>query len=56
MSCSRELLGAIHAEANRRGWALENYADEGTIGKYINRNLRGALQLLASDAEADRVA
>lgn len=39
---------AIDAEAKRRGWAVEHYADEGASGKYINGNLREVLQLLAS--------
>ena len=39
---------AIDAEANRRGWAVEHYADEGASGKYINSKLREVLQLLAS--------
>ena len=39
---------AIDAEAERRGWAVEHYADEGASGKYINGNLQEALQLLAS--------
>lgn len=39
---------AIDAEAARRGWTVEHYADEGASGKYINANLQEALQLLAS--------
>jgi DNA invertase Pin-like site-specific DNA recombinase len=39
---------AIDAEAKRRGWTVEHYADEGASGKYINGNLREVLQLLAS--------
>src|SRR3954466_3754070 len=39
---------AIDAEAERRGWAVEHYADEGASGKYINGGLREVLQLLAS--------
>lgn len=39
---------AIDAEAERRGWDVEHYADEGASGKYINEKLREALQLLAS--------
>lgn len=39
---------AIDAEAERRGWDIEHYADEGASGKYINAGLREALQLLAS--------
>ena len=39
---------AIDAEAERRGWTVEHFADEGSSGKYINGGLRNALQLLAS--------
>jgi DNA invertase Pin-like site-specific DNA recombinase len=39
---------AIDLEAERRGWDVEHYADEGASGKYINQNLRDVLQLLAS--------
>jgi DNA invertase Pin-like site-specific DNA recombinase len=39
---------AIDAEAERRGWAVERYVDEGASGKYINAGLREVLQLLAS--------
>lgn len=39
---------AIDAEAERRGWDVEHYADEGASGKYINGNLREVLGLLAS--------
>lgn len=39
---------AIDAEAERRGWDLEHFADEGASGKYINEKLREVLQLLAS--------
>ncbi len=39
---------AIDAEAKRRGWIVEHYADGGASGKYINGNLREVLQLLAS--------
>ena len=39
---------AIDAEAERRGWDVEHYADEGASGKYINENLREVLHLLAS--------
>jgi DNA invertase Pin-like site-specific DNA recombinase len=39
---------AIDAEAKRRGWAVEHYADEGASGKYINGNLRHVLHFLAS--------
>jgi DNA invertase Pin-like site-specific DNA recombinase len=38
---------AIDAEAKRRGWTVEHYADEGASGKYINGNLREVLCLLA---------
>lgn len=39
---------AITAEANRRGWALEHYADEGGSGKQINPRLSEVLHLLAT--------
>ena len=39
---------AIDAEAQRRGWDVEHFADEAASGKYINANLREALVLLAS--------
>ena len=39
---------AIDAEAERRGWDVEHYADEGASGKYINGSLREVLHLLAS--------
>ena len=39
---------AIDAEAERRGWDVEHYADEGASGNYINGNLREVLHLLAS--------
>lgn len=39
---------AIDAEADRRGWALEHFSDEGKSGKYINEGLRRALDLLAA--------
>jgi DNA invertase Pin-like site-specific DNA recombinase len=39
---------AIDAEAGRRGWDVEHYADEGGSGKYINSNLREVLRLLGS--------
>ena len=39
---------AIDAEAERRGWTVEYFADEGSSGKYINGGLRDALQVLAS--------
>lgn len=38
----------IDAEAERRGWDVEHFADEGGSGKYINAKLREVLQLLAS--------
>jgi DNA invertase Pin-like site-specific DNA recombinase len=38
----------IDAEATRRDWDVEHYADEGASGKSINGRLREALQLLAS--------
>ncbi|MEZ0051942.1 DNA invertase Pin-like site-specific DNA recombinase [Mycobacterium sp. MAA66] len=38
----------IDLEANRRGWEVEYYADEGASGKCINEKLRDVLQLLAS--------
>lgn len=39
---------AIDAEAERRGWAVEHYADEGVSGKVIGPQLLEVLQLLAS--------
>jgi DNA invertase Pin-like site-specific DNA recombinase len=39
---------AINVEAERRGWEVEHFADEGASGKYINEQLRQVLQLLAS--------
>ncbi|WP_131815123.1 recombinase family protein, partial [Mycolicibacterium holsaticum] len=39
---------AIDAEAERRGWAIEHFADEGASGKYINEQLRQVLGLLAA--------
>jgi DNA invertase Pin-like site-specific DNA recombinase len=39
---------SIEAEAQRRGWDVEYFSDEGAGGKYINGKLREALQLLAS--------
>lgn len=39
---------AIDAETDRRGWAVEHFADGGASGKNINPNLREVLQLLAS--------
>ena len=38
----------IDAEAERRSWDVEHFADEGASGKYINERLREVLQLLAS--------
>jgi DNA invertase Pin-like site-specific DNA recombinase len=38
----------IDAEAKRRDWTVEHYADEGASGKYINGSLREVLGLLAS--------
>jgi DNA invertase Pin-like site-specific DNA recombinase len=40
-------LATIDAEADRRGWAIEHFADEGKSGKDINENLREVLGLLA---------
>jgi DNA invertase Pin-like site-specific DNA recombinase len=34
---------AIDAEAERRGWDIEYYADEGASGEYINERLREVL-------------
>lgn len=39
---------AIATEAERRGWDVEYFADEGVSGKYINGNLREVLHLLVS--------
>lgn len=39
---------AIDAEAVRRGWEVEHFADEGKSGKYINPALRDVLDLLAA--------
>src|SRR5262249_5912091 len=39
---------AIDAEARRRDWNVEHFADEGTSGKLIGPSLRDALQLLTS--------
>lgn len=39
---------AIQAEALRRGWNLEHFADEGMSGKSIGPKLAEVLQLLAS--------
>ncbi|MGV0580311.1 recombinase family protein [Mycolicibacterium elephantis] len=41
-------VAAIDAEAERRAWAIEHFADEGASGKHINESLREALGLLAS--------
>lgn len=38
---------AIDAEAERRGWDVEHFADEGGSGKYINPKLAEVLELLA---------
>jgi DNA invertase Pin-like site-specific DNA recombinase len=38
----------IATEAERRGWDVEYFSDEGASGKYINGNLREVLHLLAS--------
>jgi DNA invertase Pin-like site-specific DNA recombinase len=38
---------AIDAEAHRRGWDIEHFADEAASGKYINGNLGQVLHLLA---------
>lgn len=38
----------IRAEAERRGWDIELFRDEGKSGKYVNEGLREALELLAS--------
>src|ERR1700752_893202 len=39
---------AIDAEAERRGWDVEHFADEAASGKNINANLREVLALLRS--------
>lgn len=39
---------AIDAEAERRGWTVEHYADEGVSGKVIGPELQKVLQLLAT--------
>ncbi|WP_019744560.1 recombinase family protein [Rhodococcus erythropolis] len=39
---------AIKAEAERRGWDIELFRDEGKSGKHVNEGLREALELLAS--------
>jgi len=38
----------IEAEARRRGWTVEHFADEGVSGKSIGPNLQEVLQLLAA--------
>jgi DNA invertase Pin-like site-specific DNA recombinase len=38
----------IRAAAERRGWDVEYYADEGVSGKSVGPKLREALELLAS--------
>ncbi|WP_231110899.1 recombinase family protein, partial [Mycobacterium avium] len=35
-------------QANRRGWTVEHFADEGVSGKAIGPQLQEVLQLLAS--------
>lgn len=39
---------AIDDEAERRGWTVEHFADEGCSGKYVNDGLRDVLDLLAT--------
>jgi len=39
---------SIDAEAQRRGWTVEYFSDEGVSGKVIGPQLREVLQLLAS--------
>lgn len=39
---------ALDAEAARRGWTVEHYADEGVSGKVVGPQLVEVLQLLAS--------
>lgn len=39
---------AIDTEAERRGWTVEHYADEGVSGKIVGPRLLEVLQLLAS--------
>lgn len=39
---------AIRAEADRRGWDLTMYRDEGASGKHVNPGLRDALGELAA--------
>ena len=36
------------AEAERRGWDLEVFRDEGKSGKFVNEGLREVLDLLGS--------
>ncbi|ORA58701.1 recombinase RecB [Mycolicibacterium elephantis] len=38
----------IEEQANRRGWSVEHFSDEGVSGKAIGPKLQEALQLLAS--------
>ncbi|KBR64452.1 UNVERIFIED_CONTAM: recombinase family protein [Mycobacterium avium subsp. hominissuis] len=38
----------IDSQANRRGWTVEHFADEGVSGKAIGPQLQEVLQLLAS--------
>lgn len=38
----------IAAEADRRGWAVEHFADEGVTGKVIGPQLQEVLQLLST--------
>lgn len=54
---------AIRDEGNRRGWAVELLSDPGRTGKVVNKELRRALELLASGqadalvvAKMDRIA
>lgn len=39
---------AVDAEADRRGWSVEHFADEGVTGKVIGPQLQHVLQLLAA--------
>jgi DNA invertase Pin-like site-specific DNA recombinase len=41
-------VAALNAEAERRGWDVEHYADEGVSGKSVGPRLREVLELLAS--------
>ncbi len=41
-------LAVIDAEATRRGWDMEHFADPGVTGKVVGPMLQEALQLLAS--------